>query len=326
MLTNGRPVPCFTEALGRDDPFMSNHCEEDICAACPLVATYPQNISFTKKLVCEGHACAVMSLQLPDEYSHIEDEHRLFNEIADEIAFAMGVIADMERQAHRERALRMQRKELSDFAHIISHDVRNDLHTIKTYAEYTGFPTDMRFERISSLVDKISSFLKKSVILAESGNVVGEPELVDLQEIIESCREAFEGRGIAITNTKMPHMWTDPLKIREVFLNIIDNARRHGNATHITVSSELAESGMRIMFTDNGKGIPEGMLPSLFEWGVSSNPQNQGIGLAVIKHIVRAHDGVVAAWNNEAGATVSLRFPRESIDEAALERQFQSER
>jgi PAS domain S-box-containing protein len=317
MLANGNPVPCYVKALESDEPIISNHCELDICKACPLMSTYPQNMSFTKRLVSDGTVQGIISLQLPDKYGSLDDEQRLFNEICDEIAFAMGGIAEKERQAHREQSLRMQRKELSDFAHIFSHDVRNDLYAIKAYAGLEDIDEKSRFERISQKVDELSAFLEKCVALAEAGKVVGEPEPANIGDIATACRELFENRCHIAIEGRMPVVWADPVKMRQVFVNIIDNAVVHGNASQVTIRASLVDAGMRILFEDNGSGIDEKLLPSMFEWGNSSKPDNRGIGLSVIKHIISAHGGVVAAWNTETGAAVSMRFPRSIVDIAA---------
>ncbi len=61
---------------------------------------------------------------------------------------------------------------------------------------------------------------------------------------------------------------------------------------------------------DNGPGIPEDLLPQLFEPYVTSKRKGTGLGLAIVKKIVEEHGGTLSAGNLEPkGAMINIRFP-----------------
>jgi nitrogen fixation/metabolism regulation signal transduction histidine kinase len=68
-----------------------------------------------------------------------------------------------------------------------------------------------------------------------------------------------------------------------------------------------------LAIADTGSGIPEDVLPSLFEPYVSSKQTGSGLGLSIVKKIVEEHSARVIAKNNEQhGATISIYFPVEA--------------
>ena len=111
----------------------------------------------------------------------------------------------------------------------------------------------------------------------------------------------------------------DPILIRQVIVNIMENAVIHGGSTtqvKVTVSANETEAIFSI--EDNGKGIDGKILPMLFTGQIShregetyDNKRSMGIGLSVCMTIVRAHDGIMKAENRkEGGARVMFWLPK----------------
>ena len=110
----------------------------------------------------------------------------------------------------------------------------------------------------------------------------------------------------------------DPERLKQVFLNLLDNASKHGGDGK-KVDVALREEGEDVVITvrDYGRGIPEGELPHVKEkfYKGSSKNRGTGIGLAVCDEIVMRHGGELTIANAEGGGCrVSVRLPRQNGD------------
>ena len=95
----------------------------------------------------------------------------------------------------------------------------------------------------------------------------------------------------------------DKEKIRQVLINLVDNAIKYGNAEGKVEAGVYKTDGKNVLIeiTDDGIGIAEEHLPRIFErfyrtdYGRSRNIGGSGLGLAICKHIVEAHGGFIQA-------------------------------
>ena len=111
----------------------------------------------------------------------------------------------------------------------------------------------------------------------------------------------------------MPEITCDPERLRQVFLNVLDNAAKHGGEGKKITASICAEQDQVIVrVRDYGPGIPEDEIPLVkhkFYKG-SSKARGTGIGLAVCDEIVLMHNGELTLENAEGGGTlVTIRLP-----------------
>jgi len=115
----------------------------------------------------------------------------------------------------------------------------------------------------------------------------------------------------------------DSTLIEQVLLNLLDNAAVHGKHTSaVQVHIFRQEERVYIRVLDNGAGIPEALLPHLFDGYASAHRQNtddtrsMGIGLSVCQSIVHTHNGQINAKNNEnGGASFEFWLPAEEVSE-----------
>ena len=111
----------------------------------------------------------------------------------------------------------------------------------------------------------------------------------------------------------IPEIPCDPKRLRQVFLNILDNAAKHGgDGKKIDASIFLEEEWITVQIRDYGPGIPKDELPLVKKkfYKGSSKARGTGIGLAVCDEIVLMHNGELKLENAEGGGTlVTLRLP-----------------
>ena len=111
----------------------------------------------------------------------------------------------------------------------------------------------------------------------------------------------------------IPEIMCDPERMRQVFLNILDNAAKHGGeGKRIEASMTLEEEYIVVRIRDYGPGIPEDEIPLVKKkfYKGSSKARGTGIGLAVCDEIVDMHRGTLTLENAEGGGTlVTVTLP-----------------
>ena len=148
------------------------------------------------------------------------------------------------------------------------------------------------------------------------------PELPE--EIVENAVKNFRKRHPEIqVSVRIPEepmlVPMDPILIEQVFVNILENAVLHGGTTkEILITVEQSAGSAVFTIADNGCGIPEDILPHLFDGSLklnkkkSDSSRSMRIGLSVCKAILDAHDGIMAAGNRpEGGAFFRFSLPLE---------------
>ena len=111
----------------------------------------------------------------------------------------------------------------------------------------------------------------------------------------------------------IPEIPCDTSRMRQVFLNLLDNAAKHGGEGG-KITAEICMDGgdVVIRIRDFGPGIPEEELPLVKKkfYKGSSKARGSGIGLAVCEEIVTMHNGTLTLENAEGGGTlVTIRMP-----------------
>ncbi|GJM44660.1 MAG: hypothetical protein DHS20C21_15020 [Gemmatimonadota bacterium] len=212
----------------------------------------------------------------------------------------------------------------------IAHEIRNPLTGIRTTIQYVLKHLDrddLNRESLSASIkelDRIEAVI--SDFLAYSRPPAPRRRLSSIDRILNAslalARETLEGAGVSLVTDlqgELPLLNVDGNMMREVFLNIVMNARnamRKKGGT-LRVSSWLSPranpaeaTSVRIAFSDNGPGIPEGHSADIFEPFISSTSKGLGLGLSISQRICRAHGGLISATNNaEGGARFTVILP-----------------
>lgn len=115
------------------------------------------------------------------------------------------------------------------------------------------------------------------------------------------------------TDEEIPEISCDPKRLRQVFLNILDNAAKHGaEGKRIEAAITYERDRVVVRIRDHGPGIPEDELPLVKKkfYKGSSKTRGSGIGLAVCDEIVQMHGGVLKLENAPDGGTlVTVEIP-----------------
>ncbi len=240
-----------------------------------------------------------------------------------ELGRLTGEINDMsEKVAQAEKAR-------TDFISQISHELRTPLTAITGWAETIAYDPAVQgdslrgvqiisreAERLTNMVKELLEFTR-----IQDGRFNLRIELLDiaaeLEDALFTYGELMRQAGIEVNytapETEIPLIPGDPERLKQVFLNLLDNAVTHGGDGKKVDVGLLAEAdGVHITVRDYGHGIPEAELPHVKEkfYKGSSKNRGNGIGLAVCDEIVTRHRGHLDIANApDGGCLVTLVLP-----------------
>jgi signal transduction histidine kinase len=202
----------------------------------------------------------------------------------------------------------------------VAHDLRTPLTRMRSSAEMalrqTVDPVGLR-EALADCVEeseRVLSMVKTlmDIAEAEAGTMTLERRTVDLckliREVVELYEYVAEEKKIQVT-TELPPICEAPVdatRMRQAFGNLLDNAIKYTpEGGTVTISASLANNQALVRFKDSGIGIPaeeqSRIWDRLYRGDKSRSQRGLGLGLSVVKAVVRAHGGSVSV-NSIAGA------------------------
>ena len=172
-------------------------------------------------------------------------------------------------------------------------------------------------ERASAIIGRLRALSRKEHIPRAGLNL---NELID--EVVKMLGHDFVRKGISIhraPDPALPAVCGDPIQLQQVVLNLLVNASEAIATTaegrhEVAIATSHRDPGIvEIAIRDNGIGAKETELKQMFERFVSSKPGGLGMGLAVSRSIVKAHNGRIwAAANPDRGLTLYVELPCEN--------------
>ncbi|MBI2780186.1 MAG: HAMP domain-containing histidine kinase [Chloroflexi bacterium] len=161
----------------------------------------------------------------------------------------------------------------------------------------------------------------RTLSLAESGALPLHREQTHPAVLLEDVVAAHRARAAAAkvdlrvdAAPGLPAIDVDPMRMRQVLSNLVDNAIRvMPDGGSITLSAAIREGALAIDVADDGPGIPPELLPNVFErFTKSATSRGSGLGLAIARAIVTAHGGTIVATSDPGrgrGTTVHVSLP-----------------
>ena len=142
------------------------------------------------------------------------------------------------------------------------------------------------------------------------------PSGLDVNAGIDAVLELFAARAVAMPAITrdyqlVPSLPEAPARLHGLLLHVLDNAIRAAGAEgSVAVATRAADGAVEIAVTDNGAGIPDEVLPHVFEPFFTTRPEATGIGLALARQIVDARGGTIAIRTTRGhGSTFTLTLP-----------------
>lgn len=237
-----------------------------------------------------------------------------------ELASAFNAMAD--RVSDNERAMR-------GFIADVSHELRTPLTSIRGFVEAMRDGTITDPERQASSLEVVHEETQRMLRMIEqlldlSRLEAGETRLqqskIDLEELFSYIEAMFatraneQGTELSLDiSANAPIIEADYDRLVQVLNNLVDNALRHTSEGSVTVAARSSDEGLEIIVADTGEGIAPENLTRLFDrfWQPESRTgPGAGLGLAISREIVRAHDGQITADSKlGSGTTITVWLP-----------------
>ena len=215
------------------------------------------------------------------------------------------------------------------FLGVLGHDLRGPLTAILLTSNLISQLTSeaplsrlsrrlvMSGERMSTLLDDLLDFSRTSLgvgirITRKEADLVRE-----LHDEIDMLRMAWPDTRIDFHAPSALHTCVDASRLREALANLVNNAVKHG-AAQARVQVALIREGEDLVLTveNHGSAIPEATLATMFdplrrgaEYAGQDDGVSLGLGLFVVREVVRAHDGEVSVRSGGDSTVFTLRMP-----------------
>lgn len=233
--------------------------------------------------------------------------------------------------------------ELQDFAYAASHDLQEPLRKISTFSELlelecqdeVGREGRMFIDRIRHSAVRMSMLISGLLAYSRVATLTQPFQKVDLNQIIEGVLDdlqlLLQENGGRVDVESLPPIEADPIQMRRLFQNLIENAlkfHRTGVPTVVRITpgepAAIRDVAGRQICTidvaDNGIGFEEKYLDRIFvpfqRLHTLSHYQGAGLGLAICKRIVERHEGTITARSTLGhGATFTISLPVHHVPE-----------
>ncbi|MDR1588714.1 MAG: HAMP domain-containing histidine kinase [Oscillospiraceae bacterium] len=288
-------------------------------AAIVLVVVFI-NMAFIRSVIAPMGDITKVSKRIAEGSYGIQIE----NSYRDEIGEMVDSINEMSMKIAKTEKLQ------TEFISSISHELRTPLTAITGWGETLVYDDNIDNEarrgiaiilkearRLTKMVEELLEFTRM-----EDGRFTLNIEMIDiaaeLEDAIFTYRELLHQDEIEFDyepySDDVPQIPGDPSRLKQVFLNLFDNAAKYArDGKRISVSLAPEGAFVVVRIRDYGPGIPEDELENVkmkFYKGSNSKERGSGIGLAVCDEIIRYHGGALELRNAEdGGLVVSVLLP-----------------
>jgi two-component system nitrogen regulation sensor histidine kinase GlnL len=225
-------------------------------------------------------------------------------------------------------------RSVSGLASMLAHEIKNPLSGIRGAAQLlesvvsdddralTRLITD-ETDRIVSLVDRMEIFSDERPVERSAVNI---HSVLDRVKAIARNGFARHVRIMEDYDPSLPPVFGNRDQLIQVFLNLVKNAaevigREEGGEITLTTAfrpgirlsvpgtQDRVSLPLEFSVRDNGSGVPEDLLPILFDPFITTKPNGSGLGLALVAKIVGEHGGVIECESSPRGTTFRILMP-----------------
>lgn len=211
-----------------------------------------------------------------------------------------------ERVRERERRL----AHLGEMSAVLAHELKNPLASLKGNAQLLaqmlakthpeGDKPRAKAERVVEEAVRLEQLTNDLLHFVRTGAI--RRERVDPSAIVREAAGSVAG-DVTVESAGAPASWPlDAGRVREVVVNLVDNAVAAGGPVVATVRSEGAR--LVIEVSDHGPGVPEDDREKIFEPFHTGKTQGTGLGLAVARRVVESHGGTLSVLSAPSGGAL----------------------
>ncbi|EAS20801.1 histidine kinase/response regulator [Flavobacteria bacterium BBFL7] len=221
--------------------------------------------------------------------------------------------------------LSLQNQELSDYAHMVSHDLKSPLRSIdalatwlnEDYSSSLGNTGVEHLDLIRSNVHKMDLLINGILEYSTIGKTKVSLYDVDLQKIVADILSIIhvpDHIEVSILNP-LPTIQGDKYRVQQLFQNLIDNAIKYNDKEkgEITIDVKDLSDKWEFSIKDNGSGIDQVYFEKIFNvfQKLENDVNSSGIGLSIVKKVVELYQGKIWVESElDRGTTFYFTLPK----------------
>lgn len=295
------------------------------CIISTRILKTVRNVRRAVRNMSKGDFTYILDASAPEEIVAFNRDFnctvRKLEEAKVELELTLGKLEETNRELVEKQEEVLERRKLTAMrllASEIAHEVSNPLSSVSMYLGmlHESLPADdpkkadLSFTvnesmRCQALLKELVDFARKEPLHLKEANIA-----TIIQDAHDSARKQNSDKQVQVglSLQGLPERTVlDPVLLYQVFFNLLMNAYQHASdGDRIEVQGSTGDSSMHIRVSDTGTGIPEDVLPSIFEPFFSTRKETggSGLGLAITKKIIERHKGTITVASRAGEGTV----------------------
>ena len=233
--------------------------------------------------------------------------------------------AQKEKKEKLLKSLERQNKELSDYAHAVSHDLKAPLRNINALINWIqednnddfDEATKESFKLVLMNVEKMDNLIKGILTYSSINKIETKDALINIDEIINECLSSILiPNGFQITlKGSFPSIYGNAFKVKQIFQNLIQNAIifNDNSKPFVEIGFKENDNDFHFYVKDNGKGIEETYHTKIFDafFKLQNDFDSSGLGLSIVKKTVESIGGEIWLESQiNQGTTFHFTLPK----------------
>ncbi|OSY87667.1 histidine kinase [Tenacibaculum holothuriorum] len=266
------------------------------------------------------------------ELKWIEINSSIVYDDDDKPTFAQGIIRDisddLKVQKEREELLKkltISNKELKDFAHVVSHDLKSPLRSMNALVTwlqedcepFANEDIKQNFDYLFRKIDKMDHLISGILKYASVDRVEAKKQQTDLAIIVQEIIDTIhipEHIKIEVSND-LPTIRGDKFRLHQLFQNLISNAVKYSKPENgfIQIDCEEKDEKWKFSIKDNGIGIEKKYHRKIFDifQTLDDSQSSTGVGLSIVKKILAIYNGKIWLTSEfDKGTTFYFTLPK----------------
>jgi two-component system sensor histidine kinase HydH len=231
-------------------------------------------------------------------------------------SLALAWLLQQQTKLERQHAQEQQLAALGSMSAVVAHELRNPLTSLKGHSQLlldSLLPEDPSLEKAERIVrdaSRLEALTTNLLAFIKTGKI--ERQQADPRSLALLSAEEVDNKRVELSLDKAPFICSlDPDRMQQALVNLIRNALDASPPeTNVEVSVALENGRLIFSVRDHGAGLPPGQEEKVFTPFYTTRTHGAGLGLAVSRRIVEAHEGTLTAANHpEGGAIFSISLP-----------------
>ncbi|MEX2423694.1 MAG: PAS domain S-box protein [Acidimicrobiia bacterium] len=211
----------------------------------------------------------------------------------------------------------------------VSHELRTPLTAVLGFANLIEDPQDLDADEVSQFASEIHRQATDMAGIVEDLLVAARAEMgaltvriddVDVSREIQDVTSALRHHpsvSVEVHTDSVPLIRADPLRLRQILRNLVNNAVRYGGS-HVRIDAVTTAENVAVRVADDGDGVPADLAEAIFEPFFSAHdrsgqPDSLGLGLSVVRTLAVAMGGTAAISAEEGWTVFTVTLPRADL-------------